>query len=379
MAERQEEFAYTPNLLNSLEKSLSAPRFGSYVVRGGGNDKVYALDLYLFNARLAKALLFPLHVAEVTVRNAGNEILVKDFGSDWPGPAAAFRTNLPAPHPATAIDKAVERLQTDGVLQPTTDQIVATLTFDFWSNLFRSDYDRYIWQTNIHAAFPNLPQIEGRPEVQKLARSVNRLRNKVAHHESLLDVQRLPDELDIPGQLSQILKLIALRCKETAKWTKAHSTVGRVLRDRPTKHVGRTGQPAIDRAIRKFETLKESDKVGDALEKIIKHQEAIAVVELTEQEAPFALLSSEDVARWLSSSHLDGYVCLSDGTIKDVLQASRPRSILIKDKQVTVPEITQLMYEPGKSSKERPSAVIITEGIPPTPVGIILRPHTRLT
>ena len=82
MAESQVPFPYLPAQMQAIRASISEPRFATYLAKGGNHDE-YAMALYLYNARVAKAFLYPLNVAEVTLRNAVDGILVGRFGVSW--------------------------------------------------------------------------------------------------------------------------------------------------------------------------------------------------------------------------------------------------------------------------------------------------------
>ena len=108
MAESQLPFPYTPADIAAVKAALSAARFATYLTRAG-NDEAYALALYLYNARLAKAFLYPLHVAEVTLRNAIDESLVAMYGPDWPYDTR-FRNQLLTAEGLATLDKAIARV-----------------------------------------------------------------------------------------------------------------------------------------------------------------------------------------------------------------------------------------------------------------------------
>ncbi len=74
MADSQVPFAYNQADLDGLTAALSSQRLGKYLNRAGF-DQAWAMDIYLWNARLSKSLQFPIHVAEVTLRNAVSEHL----------------------------------------------------------------------------------------------------------------------------------------------------------------------------------------------------------------------------------------------------------------------------------------------------------------
>src|SRR5690606_2657146 len=117
-------YPYTVEQLQAIRASISEPRFATYLKKGG-NHQEYALALYLYNARVAKAFLYPLNVAEVTLRNAVDEILVATFHDHW-HQEAGFRDQTLTPEGLVTLDKAIQRA---GQNAP-RDQVVATLTFD---------------------------------------------------------------------------------------------------------------------------------------------------------------------------------------------------------------------------------------------------------
>src|SRR3954453_13927229 len=108
MAESQAPYGYTPETLVSLQAAISSPRFYPYHNEAAGDD-AYAVELYLFNARVAKSLLYPLQMAEVTVRNAVNQVFARDFGQRCPFPGH-FVTKYASQPPMNAINEAVTRL-----------------------------------------------------------------------------------------------------------------------------------------------------------------------------------------------------------------------------------------------------------------------------
>ena len=193
MAESQVPYPYDAATIASLKASLSEPRFATYLKKAS-EDATFAFALYLYNSRLAKSFLFPLSVAEVTLRNAVDGVLLQMFGAAW-HQDANFRDNVLTPESLGALEKAIERARSNE-----RGKVIAELTFDFWSNLFRNEYAD-LWRTKANIAFPGLAHGEGRHEIQVLVREINRLRNRVAHHEPILD-------MNVPDLHSKIIKLV---------------------------------------------------------------------------------------------------------------------------------------------------------------------------
>ncbi|MBP2171414.1 hypothetical protein J2125_004606 [Erwinia toletana] len=81
MAESQAPYNYDCTGAG-LIASLSVQRFKPYLVSAGHNQD-YAFGLYLYNARMAKAFLFPLQILEVTLRNRINDIFCRAFCEKW--------------------------------------------------------------------------------------------------------------------------------------------------------------------------------------------------------------------------------------------------------------------------------------------------------
>ena len=73
-------------LLTSIRNALSAARLSTYELATGatGDENLAPLTLYAWNAQVSGALLAPLHLCEVVVRNAVAEALEATYGPAWP-------------------------------------------------------------------------------------------------------------------------------------------------------------------------------------------------------------------------------------------------------------------------------------------------------
>ena len=148
------------------------------------NDLRYAFGLYLYNVRLAKAFLYPLQMVEVALRNAVAEVLVGSFGNDWPNEPGFAAWLQQGGH--DAIAKANRQLvATKGPGYPVS-QLVATLTFDFWSHLLKDEYKRPFWQQHFRKVLPHVPAGTLRRDVHRTVKTVCDFRNRVMHHEPIL-------------------------------------------------------------------------------------------------------------------------------------------------------------------------------------------------
>lgn len=357
MAESQVPFPYLPAQLQAIRASISEPRFATYLTKGGNHEE-YAMALYLYNARVAKAFLYPLNVAEVTLRNAVNGILIGKFGPAW-HQDAVFRNQILTADGLATLDKAIQRAGANAPL----DQIVATLTFDFWSNLFRSDYGA-LWRTTVNIAFPNLKHGETRQEIQNLVRPINVFRNRVAHHEPVLD-------LNVTDIYAKIARLIELRCTETATWMKHHSTFSSVVRSRPRKD-GTSANTLATKLDPSFVAVKTDTCLSELVELIDERHQAIVC--LDDNGRPTAAFTSIEAIRYISGSAraVGGMVDLMDHTVSDLISAAD-----LAERWMQLDEVTPLALAVKELQKPRIQILVGIEAASGKATGAILRAHRR--
>lgn len=291
MAESQVPYPYAAGDLDAIKASLSQPRFATYVQKAAG-DEEFAVALYLYNARLSKAFLYPLSVVEITLRNAIDAQLVKRFGVDWPYDVNLRENTLTEKSLATletAIGRARDKLRLNAFVDPPKDQVVATLTFDFWSNLLRPDYGDF-WRTDLNVVFPYIARGETRHDVQQLARDINAFRNRVAHHEPVLD-------LNITATYAQMLRLVGLRCPIIQGWLRYYATIDAVVRTRP-RHDGVINLSLASRQDPSFIAILGPEPVADVLGRV-SHKMPV-ILQLDAAGAPLAALTASDLAQGLA-------------------------------------------------------------------------------
>jgi hypothetical protein len=172
----------TPNPL-VLRNCLSPERLGPYLADAvPAGDLTAALLLYSWNAEISGSLFELLGHMEVVLRNAMHDQLtawaqVQVGSANWFDQAAWFnqQTNQD-------IADAKARLQREGK-SVTPGRLVAELNFGFWRFLLTGHYDATLWRSALVSAFPNSG---GRREsVYKVVERMNRLRNRIAHHEPI--------------------------------------------------------------------------------------------------------------------------------------------------------------------------------------------------
>jgi len=175
---------YSIEFLADLDRTLTRGRISRYLTATSG-DLDQALQLYEKNVAVSEALFGILHGLEITVRNSLHHALSTDIGvADW------YQHDLALPFPSfpqlaftapmrNMLDKA---RRSAGPGAP-VGKLVAELTFGFWPFLISGQYHN-LWSASAHHAFPHarIP----RSFVHTRLETIQRLRNRIAHHEPIL-------------------------------------------------------------------------------------------------------------------------------------------------------------------------------------------------
>lgn len=213
----------SPALMTAFSRTVSHERWRTYL-QPAGFDQNRALRLYLWNVAVGQSFHFPLQSAEVALRNVVHSALQSRFGPDW-WQDAGCRAVL---DPSAIVDmtKAADRHRRKYNAEPSTAQIVASMTIGFWASLLKRRYDRPIWDHEAARAFPHLAFPDTIGTVHRLAMDVQELRNRIFHHEPLIG-------RNLTADYSDVIRLIGWICDDTRAWVRLHSSVPRVIRDRP--------------------------------------------------------------------------------------------------------------------------------------------------
>jgi len=169
---------------NILEKFLSIERLGKYLSMAG-NDHAKAVSLYLENLNKCQTLYINLHWLEIGLRNAINRQLSARFGNEWYNNPKLILEEIEQSH----VRNAQDRLLKDGK-DVSNGNMVATLSFGFWVNLFNKPYEN-LWRICISRSFPARHASIDRKEMRKKLHPLLRLRNRIAHYEPILQ-HKLP-------------------------------------------------------------------------------------------------------------------------------------------------------------------------------------------
>lgn len=241
-----------------LEHHLSAPRLAPYLAIAGTTAD--AIRLYRWGAELNGALHQAIGHVEVAVRNSIDRQLrvwnagrppdlrngVGQYSSSWiETPArplwSLLNTKVAGGRTLSAFDTAYRRCRSSAEDRPAShprhraavvhDDLVANLTFGVWLRLLpdpsapqsKQRVQKVLWDNAVRKAFGYHQD----PDVVYFWVSrVHRLRNRVAHHEPLID-------LDVQAYHRTMVRLLRAIDPVLGDWFSGASPVPGVLRSRP--------------------------------------------------------------------------------------------------------------------------------------------------
>jgi len=166
--------------------SLSAERFARY--QGATSTDVAASALYEWNSKVSADYLELLSWVEVALRNATHNCLMalaQGLGeSRWDQTNTSWFSPWFQPESVRQIRKARSRANSGPVMNPPIGKVVAELTFGFWVRMYSRHYEASLWTPALRHGFP-AGLSRGRVHNELVA--LNKLRNRVAHHEAIFD------------------------------------------------------------------------------------------------------------------------------------------------------------------------------------------------
>jgi hypothetical protein len=160
---------------------LSDHRFKPFL-DAKASDLTSAVALYEWHAEMASSSMRTIHHFEVMVRNAVDGRL----GAGQPdSPIEQTWLLDPAvvkPEGRQQVQIVLDRLRRERYARERR-RVVAGLSFSFWKNLLASRYEP-VWVRSLRHAFPGAAL---RRDVEKPLGRVHLWRNRIAHHDSLLN------------------------------------------------------------------------------------------------------------------------------------------------------------------------------------------------
>lgn len=170
-------------LYSDFERLMSNPRMVKYCT-ACGNDSRKAMTLYRSNIRLSNEIFAILGLFEVALRNAVDTHYKRTKGNNWLWDAAQPASGFLHAVGCERSLENVEKVIADLAANYTPDEAVAQLTFGFWTYKFASKEFAAAGSTLLKI-LPGRPFGTNHTKVFKELASINRIRNRIAHHEPI--------------------------------------------------------------------------------------------------------------------------------------------------------------------------------------------------
>lgn len=218
-------FSYSDDILNELEAALSSERLGTYLRETDGNREK-AVRLHVWNTEVSAAFYGPLQTMEVAFRNAAHRALAGQYGSAWYDNENVGLDGGASERVATTRQKLVRDGHND-----VPHRVVSSLSFGFWVSLLgpgghlrngnKANYEMTIWRPALRSAFPGCDKLR-RKDAHRPLEALRKLRNRIAHHESIFS-GALNDNHE------RILEVTGWISPDVQAWIRHHSRVPEIL------------------------------------------------------------------------------------------------------------------------------------------------------
>lgn len=184
---------------------LSEPRYERLLSWCSGDHRS-AVSLYEWHAELSASSFKLIHHFEVLLRNAVDGVLGKVQPESPITETWLLDFDILRPEGVKRVITAIERLERGKAI--TRGAVVGGLSFAFWAGLFGRPYEE-LWRHWLRRSFPACHLLV-RTEVSGRMKKLQRFRNRVAHHDSLLSqdvVSRLEDMLVMAGWIDPAARI----------------------------------------------------------------------------------------------------------------------------------------------------------------------------
>ncbi|MCQ2127772.1 MAG: Abi family protein [Bacteroidaceae bacterium] len=176
-----------------FERIMSSKRMKRYVEACNGNTRK-AMSLYRLNQRLAEEMFTIISYYEVALRNAIDRILVNALGTDWLRDAISSGGIFDNPrflNTTRMMKKAYAELVSNG--NYSNSKMLAAMEFGVWKYMYSAPQYKATGRLLLKV-FPDKPKSSAQMQynnnyIFNELDAVNRMRNRIAHHEPVCFMQ----------------------------------------------------------------------------------------------------------------------------------------------------------------------------------------------
>lgn len=178
---------------DELIEVISSVRLKAY----GDGDNSILLNEYVYNLKLSEAFYPALSLLEITLRNRICNAIEKLICKDWLLQELNNQNILADKEYQKLLESANKIRKSKKKI--TNDRLISEMTLGFWIHLFTKPYRPKLWDKKgfFETVFPNF---SNNGELRKIAPIQNdllnilRLRNRIFHHEIIINGNKTPQE-----------------------------------------------------------------------------------------------------------------------------------------------------------------------------------------
>lgn len=193
-----------------IEQALSLERFSTYLA-WSGNDHAKAVHLYTLNTLLSESLYTPLQTFEIALRNRIHTAMSEAHNEEWFHINGVIQIERQRDQLADALVELKEKKKSI-----TSGAVVAELSFSFWTSMIGKPYEN-LWQQTLHQ-IAKKPDDKGvsRKNFAKPVGQIRLLRNRVAHHEPIIN-------WNLPKHYGNIMERILWMSSPAHEWCRENA------------------------------------------------------------------------------------------------------------------------------------------------------------
>lgn len=201
-------------------------------LRAYGNEcDEILLDKYIYNLRLAESFYPALSLLEISLRNricnAIEKLICRDcFLKELD------QQNLLADKEYKKLLESENKIKKSGK-KVTNDRLISEMTLGFWVHLCTKSYKPKFWDKKgfFESVFPNYVAEQGLRKIAPIQNdllAILRLRNRISHHEMIINGNKIPQE-----QYQLVLNMLHLLSTDMEKLLNNISRFEDIIKQKP--------------------------------------------------------------------------------------------------------------------------------------------------
>lgn len=189
------------------------------------------IERYIYNLKLSEAFYPALSLLEITLRNKICNAIEKLICKDWLINELKIQNILENKEYQKLLDSANKIKKAGKTI--TNDRLVSEMTLGFWIHLCTKSYKPKLWDKKgfFELVFPNYTnngQLRKIAPIQNNLLAILRLRNRIFHHEIIINGKQTPQE-----QYQTIIDMLHLLSNEAELLLQKISRFNDIIKQKP--------------------------------------------------------------------------------------------------------------------------------------------------